>query len=177
MGSIPHGRETLMSENDTTDAADTSAVDDTTPDATTEVDESAQTDTKDEIDWKAMARKHEAQAKKNAKAAERLEKLERDKMDAEELAAKERDDARAEAAEAKAEAARERAARKYGLTDDDLGFLEGVPADKFDAKAKALAERLKKAAPPDSSGREAGGDRGKKKATTLDGAVASFYSQ
>lgn len=161
----------------TAPAADTSTTEDTTQDTTTETDESAQTEAKEEIDWKAMARKHEAQAKKNAKAADELEKIRAKGRTAEEAAAKERDDARTEAAQAKAEAARERAARKYGLSDDDLELLEGVPADKFDAKAKALAERIKKAAPPESSGREAGGDRGPKKATSLEGALAAHYNK
>lgn len=110
-----------------------------------------------DIDWKAMSRKHEAEAKKNRDAAAELEKIRASKRTAEEKAQKERDDAKAEAEAARAEAARERAARKYGLSDEDLDFLEGTPADKFDAKAKALSERIKTAAPAGRSGRPASG--------------------
>ena len=115
-------------------------------------------DAKDkDIDWKAMSRKHEAEAKKNRDAAAELEKIKAKNRTAEEKAAKEAADAKADAEAARAEAARERAARKYGLSDEDLDFLEGTPADKFDAKAKALSERIKTAAPAGRSGRPASG--------------------
>ncbi|MCZ4613313.1 hypothetical protein [Rhodococcus qingshengii] len=115
-------------------------------------------DSKDkDIDWKAMSRKHEAEAKKNRDAAAELEKIKAKNRTAEEKAAKEAADAKADAEAARAEAARERAARKYGLSDEDLDFLEGTPADKFDAKAKALSERIKTAAPAGRSGRQATG--------------------
>ena len=135
-------------------------------------------DAKDkDIDWKAMSRKHEAEAKKNRDAAAELEKIRSKNRTAEEKAAKERDDAKADAEAARAEAARERAARKYGLSDEDLDFLEGVPADKFDAKAKALSERIKAAAPAGKSGLPAGGGREKTKSTTLGGSIAAHYSK
>ncbi len=115
-------------------------------------------DAKDkDIDWKAMSRKHEAEAKKNRDAAAELEKIKAKNRTAEEKAAKEAADAKADAEAARAEAARERAARKYGLSDEDLDFLEGTPADKFDARAKALSERIKTAAPAGKSGRQATG--------------------
>jgi DNA polymerase III gamma/tau subunit len=115
--------------------------------STEKPEETSKEETKEpaDIDWKAMARKHEAENKKLRPAAAELEKIKERNRSAEEKAQKERDDARAEAAEAKAEASREKAARKYGLSDEDLEFLDGVPADKFDARAKALSERLKKA--------------------------------
>lgn len=110
-----------------------------------------------DVDWKKESRKHEAEAKKNRAAAAELEKIKASKRTAEEKAAKEAADAKADAEAARAEAARERAARKYGLSDEDLDFLEGTPADKFDAKAKALSERIKTAAPAGRSGRPASG--------------------
>lgn len=110
-----------------------------------------------DVDWKKESRKHEAEAKKNRAAAAELEKIKAKNRTAEEKAAKEAADAKADAEAARAEAARERAARKYGLSDEDLDFLEGVPADKFDAKAKALSERIKTAAPAGRSGRQATG--------------------
>lgn len=165
--------DTTTTEDSTTGATATDA---TTVDTTTDADESAQTEAKEEIDWKAMARKHEAQAKKNAKAAERLEKLEREQMSAQEKV-----QADAQAANERAEAAERRAALAesaitHGLTKDDLELLDGVPADQIEARAKKLADRLKKAAPPDSSGSEVGGKRGKKTATSLEGAVAGYYA-
>ncbi|OZC62352.1 hypothetical protein CH267_02105 [Rhodococcus sp. 06-621-2] len=131
----------------------------------------------DKIDWKAMARKHEDEAKKNRAAASELEKIKESKRTAEEKAQKERDDAKAEAAEAKAEAARERAARKYGLTDDDLAFLEGVPADKFDERAKALSERLKTATPAGKGAAPIDGKGDKPKPKGLAGAIGAHYSK
>lgn len=43
--------------------------------------------------------------------------------------------------------ARLRAAVKYGLTEEDLGFLAGVKPDEVDGRAAALAKRLGIAAP------------------------------
>lgn len=133
-------------------------------------------DAKDkDIDWKAMSRKHEAEAKKNRDAAAELEKIKAKNRTAEEKAAKEAADAKADAEAARAEAARERAARKYGLSDEDLDFLEGTPADKFDAKAKALSERIKTAAPAGKSGLPAGGGQEKRTPTTLASSIAAHY--
>lgn len=88
---------------------------------------------KEEIDWKAMARKHEAEAKKNRAAAAKLEQIEAKSRTAEENAAKAASDAEAARDAALAEVAVERAARKHGLTDDkDLEVLTGLPADKVD---------------------------------------------
>lgn len=117
-------------------------------------------DEKPEIDWKKESRKHEAEAKKGRAAIAELDRIKAKSRTAEENAQKERDDARAEAEAAKAEAARERAARKYGLSDEDLELLDGTPSDKFDAKAKALSERIKAAAPAGRSGNPVGGGRG-----------------
>lgn len=129
-----------------------------------------------EVDWKKEARKHEARAKENAKAAEELEKIRAKNRTAEEKAAKERDDANARAEAAEARAARADAARKYSLSDEDLELLDGVPADQFDAKAKKLSERIKAAAPAGRSGNDVGGGKPKPKPTTLDGAIGAHYS-
>lgn len=167
-----------MSDTDATteDTSTDTSVEDTA------TDQSAQTET-DDVDYKAKyeetlahSRKHETRAKENAAAAKELADIKKSRMsDDEKRAAIEKAAVeRAEVAERRAALAE--AAITHGLSKDDLELLDGVPADKIEDRAKKLAERLKKAAPPDSSGREAGGDRGKKKATTLDGAVASFYS-
>lgn len=142
----------------------------------------AQDDPK-ETDWKAKyeetlahSRKHETNSKKNAAAAKELEEIKKSRMsdDEKRAAAEKAAIERAEAAERRAALAE--AAITHGLDKDDLELLDGVPADQIEARAKKLAERLKKAAPPDASGREAGGDRGKKKATSLDSAVAGYYA-
>ncbi|AUS31768.1 hypothetical protein C1M55_12055 [Rhodococcus qingshengii] len=154
-----HGASTDTGATDT-GTTDTGAATDTGKDADKNGTDTGNTtdDAKDkDIDWKAMSRKHEAEAKKNRDAAAELEKIRASKRTAEEKAQKERDDAKAEAEAARAEAARERAARKYGLSDEDLDFLEGTPADKFDAKAKALSERIKTAAPAGRSGKQVTG--------------------
>jgi len=92
------------------------------------------------------------------KAVEReLAKIKKSQMSETEKTATERDEARQEAESARAENARLRAAVKYkNLTEDDIEtFLGGVPADKVDAAAKALSERIAKAT-PDASGAELG---------------------
>lgn len=168
----------MADEADTTEdgTTETTQTDASTVDTTTEATESAQAEAKEEIDWKAMARKHEAQAKKNAKAAEELDKLKQAQMSEQErvqAAAKEAD-ARAEAAERRAALAE--AAITHGLTKDDLELLDGVPADQIEDRAKKLAARLKKAAPAASSGNEVGGKSGKKTASSLESAVAGYYA-
>lgn len=172
-----HRMEMKMSDTDATteETSTDTSVDDTT-------DQSAQTET-DDVDYKAKyeetlahSRKHETRAKENAAAAKELAEIKKSRMsDDEKRAASEKAIAeRAEAAERKA--ALLQAAFDHSLTKDDLELLDGVPADKIDERAKKLAERLKKAAPPDASGREAGGARGPKKATSLDSAVAAHYA-
>ena len=91
--------------------------------------------------WKAQSRKHEARAKENAAAALRLAEIEEASKTAEQKAAdaaqvtvKERDNALAEAA-------RLRAAVKFGLSEDDLAHLDGIPADRVEAIAEWVASR------------------------------------
>lgn len=111
----------------------------------------------DTTDWKAEARKHEARAKANAAAAKELADLKAAQMSDEEKRAAELKTAAVERDQARAEAARERAARKHKLSDDDLELLDGVPAEQFDARAAALAKRIQAAAVPQQSGGEVGG--------------------
>ena len=128
-----------------------------------------------DVDWKKEARKHEARAKENAKAAEELEKIRAKNRTAEENATKAAEQAAKERDEAKAEAAIERAARKHGLTDDkDLEVLQGLPADKVEAVAKALAAGKK---PAGKGAAPVGGSKGDKKPTDLASAVAGYYAQ
>lgn len=135
-------------------------------------------------DWKAEyektlahARKHETRAKENAAAAKELADLKKSQMTEVEKANTERDELAQRLADAEARSVRSDAARKYSLTDEDLELLDGVPADKFDARAKALSERIKAAAPAGKSGLPAGGGREKPKSTTLGGSIAAHYSK
>lgn len=175
-----HGMHMIEGVGDDTDEggtnADESAGTDTQAAADTDKSTTADTaaDKGDEIDWKAMARKHEAEAKKNRAAAAKLDAIEAKSRTAEENAAKAAADAKNEADAARAELAVERAARKHGLTDDkDLDVLQGLPADKVEAVAKALAASRKTA---DASGKPAGGGKGPTKPTTLGGALAAHYN-
>ena len=83
------------------------------------------------------------------------------KLGEKEKAEAERDAAAKEAAEARAALAIEKAARKHGLTDDDVALLEGLPADKVDAFAKRLSAGTKKTAPAGASGNEVTGSKQK----------------
>jgi hypothetical protein len=91
--------------------------------------------------WKTLARKHEARAKENASAAERLKQLEdaqkSEQQRLEERAAaaeRERDDRTAEAL-------RWRVAAEHSITGDDLELLEGITDEsKLRARATRIAE-------------------------------------
>lgn len=107
----------------------------------------------DKTDWKAMARKHEQRAKDNAEAAKELAKLKKSQMSEAEKLQTERDEAKAEAEATKAENARLKVEKKFkNLTDDDFAILDGVPADQYEARAKALSDRIAKAAPDAPAG-------------------------
>lgn len=104
--------------------------------------------------WKALARKHEEQAKANAAAAKRLAEIEaaqktQAEKDAEEKTAlaRERDDARLSLL-------RRDAAEEAGLPKSWASRLQGSTAEELLADAKALAKDLPaKAAPPTTGGR------------------------
>lgn len=113
---------------------------------TAEVDHAAEAEK-----WKALSRKHEAQAKANAEAARRLAEIEEANKTEEQKRA-DREAALTEQNQAlAAELARTRAAVKFGLNDDDLAALEGVPADKVEAVAARIAARTPVTPPAPSS--------------------------
>lgn len=117
---------------------------------------------KDETDWKAMARKHEREAKANRAAAAELEKIRDKNRTAEEKATKAAQDAAERAEKAEARAAVLEAALTHGITDKaDLAMLEELPADKVDAFAKRLSASNKKTAPAGASGNEVTGSKQK----------------
>ena len=109
--------------------------DPTDPPATTDKDIAAEAEK-----WKALARKHEAQAKANAEAARRLAELEdQGKSDAEKLSAKIAE------AEKRAAAAEERALRlevaaAKGLTPSQAKRLVGSSREDLEADADEILE-------------------------------------
>lgn len=100
-------------------------------------------DTANEVEkWKALARKHEGQAKANADAAKRLAELEdAQKSEAQRLeeraaaAERERDEVRVELT-------RLRMATRYGIAEDDLDLLGSGSDEEIESRAKRLAERF-----------------------------------
>lgn len=129
----------------------------------------------DDIDWKAMARKHEREAKANRAAAAELDKLKAAQMSDTEKSNAEREQAVKDAADARAELAVERAARKHGITaDKHLAILAKVAAEDVDEVAKTLAD-TKPA--PSRSGNEVGGDKKHRTPTTLADAVHAAYQR
>lgn len=109
--------------------------------------------------WKAMARKHEKDAKTNADKASKFDQVEaKNKTESEKLA-EAKAKAEQDATDARAEAARLTAAIKHGLTEDDLELLGTGTPDEITERAAKLAKRIKSATPkPDFGGGQRGGD-------------------
>jgi hypothetical protein len=88
--------------------------------------------------WKAMARKHEGQAKSNADAAKRLAEIEdANKTEVQKLADKATVSDRA-AADARQEVARLRVAMRKGLTESQAKRLVGATEEELEADAEEL---------------------------------------
>lgn len=101
--------------------------------------------------WKSLSRKHEKRENENAEKAKKWDEQQKAGMTEAQQAT-----ARAEAAEERADKAERELAKKdamlkFGLEESDMQFLEHVPVDEFLDQAKALAARLKKAAPKTST--------------------------
>lgn len=104
-------------------------------------------------------RKIEDEVKALRPKAKKFEDLQQAAMSAEERLQAQLDEASASRATAEKEAgdkARELAAYqsavKYGISQEDMVFLEGVPADDLDKAAQKLAKRLGRADIPDFNG-------------------------
>lgn len=96
-------------------------------------------DDKAEVEkWKGLARKHEADAKKNAAAAKRLEELEAAKKTDAEKAADAQKAAEGRATAAEKEAARLRVALRKGLTEAHAKRLVGETEEELEADADDL---------------------------------------
>lgn len=117
--------------------------------------------------WKALSRKHEAQAKANAEAAKKLSE-----MDDATKSEVERAIARAEAAEKKASEAESKALRlevaaAKGLSPSQARRLVGSTAEELEADADELLESFKPADTASTS------DTGKPREKLQGGAVSS----
>lgn len=126
-----------------------------------------QQETKTETDWKAEARKWESRAKENlAKAsahedaAKRLAEIEESKKSDEQKTNDRISALESELTNARFAAERARIQAKHSISDDDADlFLTATDAEKLEAQAKALADRVsdrKKNGPvvPAQKGRE-----------------------
>jgi hypothetical protein len=102
--------------------------------------------------WKALARKHEEQAKKNTEAARRLAELEDAQKTEQQKLAEQLEQERAGRTAASVEAARYRAAMTHGLSADDLDLLGDDP-EQIEARAERLAARFAAAQPTTPSKR------------------------
>lgn len=94
---------------------------------------------------KALQREREARKaaeKAKAEADAKIKEYENAQLSERERLEKERDEAKETAATTAQEAALYKAAVVYGLSEEDLELLEGVPADQVDGRAKRLSERL-----------------------------------
>ena len=105
--------------------------------------------------WKEMSRKNEERARANAEKAKRFDALEEASKTEQQKAADAAAKSATERDEARAEAARLRAAVKFGLTEEDLTHLDGIPAERVEAIAEWVASRAPApkapAAPPATS--------------------------
>lgn len=124
--------------------------------------------------WRALARKHEKQAKDNADAAKRLAEIEDADKSAldkatETLAA---ESARADKAEQKL--MRYEAAVKAGLDAKHIHRLHGDTEDELLADAKALKAELQPKVNGDADGGARGGDDKKKPASLEDAVTAAL---
>jgi hypothetical protein len=114
----------------------------------TETTAPANTDTDDAAKWKALARKHEAQAKANAEAAKRLSEIEESQKTETQKLIDRAEKAERELLQARTTALIARAAKKYGIPDDLSDFLDGATEEDIEAKAVKLAESIAAAKRP-----------------------------
>ena len=97
--------------------------------------------------WKAMARKHEGQAKSNADAAKRLAEIEEAQKTAEQKAADKAAEADAKAAKAEQELMRYRVAVRKGLPETLAKRLTGGTEEELEADADELLSLTKRDEP------------------------------
>lgn len=123
---------------------------DTTEETTTEQEDApkggTETDPADEVaKWKALARKNEEQAKKNAEAAKRLQELEDAQKTDQEKQAERLAELESTAKESSLEAARLRVALRKGLDEKQAKRLVGTTEEELEQDADDLVATF---APP-----------------------------
>lgn len=130
-----------------------SDTDDTTPKP--EADKDKGKDLEAEVEkWKALARKHEANAKANADKAKKLDELDEADKTESQKAADRAAEAEKRAAEAEARALRAEVAYSKGLTPAQAKRLVGSTQDELEADADEFLESIK---PSDDNGKTPGG--------------------
>lgn len=95
--------------------------------------------------WKAFARKHEADAKKNAEAAKKLKEIEDSKKSDLEKLTEKQTAAEQRAVEAELKALRLEVAAEKGLTPAQAKRLQGTTKEELEADADELLESFKPA--------------------------------
>lgn len=133
-------------------AEETEETEETSPETGEEPEQpEPETDPAAEVEkWKALARKNEEQAKKNAEAAKRLQELEDEKKsEAEKL-----QDRIAELEPSAHEAKKLRVALRKGLTETQAKRLVGDTVEELEADADDLIESFKSEGKPSASPRE-----------------------
>ena len=139
---MPTDREVLrMADDDKSKETEDKSTD-------TEDDKKPDTGSGDELEkWKALARKHEKDAKANAKRAQELE--DRDKTESQK-AADRSTKAESDAAKANAEVLKLRVALKKGLSETQAKRLVGETEEELESDADELLESFK---PSDDKGK------------------------
>jgi flagellar biosynthesis GTPase FlhF len=99
--------------------------------------------------WRALARKHEAEAKRNAEAAAKLKQLEDAQKTELERIREAAEAAKREADNARMEAMRWRVAAKLGIPAQIAARLQGATEEEIEADAKELLAALAKTTPRD----------------------------
>lgn len=124
------------------DEAEQVIADDQKPSPANEPDTQTDTTARDEIDWKAEARKWELRAKENRDAREKLKQLEDADLSEKEKAEKERDEYRTSSESSRALLDRYEAAEEAGLPLSWAKRLTGSTKDEIVADAKQVKAEL-----------------------------------
>jgi hypothetical protein len=121
-----------------------------TPESPAPPDTDAKTDPMAEVEkWRALARKHEAEAKRNAEAAAKLKQLEDAQKSEIEKMREAAETAKREAETARVEAMKWRVAAKLGIPAQIAARLHGSTEDELEADAKELMAAFAKSTPRD----------------------------
>lgn len=134
---IAGGSDTPPADSQPDDSGDTPGEPDEPQDSDTDPDPSAEASK-----WKSLARKHEAQAKKNADAARRLAEIEDANKSEIQKAADKAAEAEKRAEQAEAKALRFEVATDKGVPKHLHRFLTGTTQEELEEQADALLEAV-----------------------------------